>query len=423
MHINLHPRFAQTTAGVEAQALTSACVHCGFCLATCPTYLDTRDERDSPRGRIYLIKELLESGSATSATQTHLDRCLTCRNCETTCPSGMEYAQLLDIGRGLMEDEAPRSVLARAARRGIRLLFSKPKLMRALLLPAQLLRPILPGALREKVPPRQRAGHIPDVTREPANARTMLILEGCVQSAATPLTNAAAKRVMHRLGITLISAPEAGCCGALDYHLGAHDAGLTAMRNNIDAWWPLIENGAEAIISSASGCGAMLVDYGRLLAHDAAYAAKAERISALCKDLSEVVAAQDLSEIAAVNAAGRTKTIAVHTPCTLRHALKQPGHIREILERVGLTTTATEPNTLCCGSAGTYSLLQPARSNRVRDAALESLCEENPDIIATANVGCQLHLQGGLEKNNTACSTRHWIELLDAPTHAAPGRA
>lgn len=411
MHIDLHPRFADTTQGKQAQALTSACVHCGFCLATCPTYLDTRDERDSPRGRIYLVKQLLETGEAGPATQTHLDRCLTCRNCETTCPSGMEYGELLDIGRGLMETEAPRAPLAKFLRLGIRTLFSRPKLLRMLMLPAQGLRPLLPSALKEKVPPFQTAGPVP----QEKQARTMLILEGCVQSAATPLTNAAAKRVLHRLGVSLVSAPRGGCCGALDYHLGAHSSGLNAMRNNIDAWWPAIEAGAEAIVSSASGCGAMLIDYGRLLANDEHYAKKAAHISAMAKDLSEIVAAEDLTPL---NLHRGTETIAVHTPCTLTHALKQTGHVSDILARVGLTATDTEPSTLCCGSAGTYSLLQPARSTRIRKEALVSLREEDPDIIATANVGCQLHLLGGVEANkshNKPCSVKHWIELIDEP--------
>lgn len=412
MHIELHPRFAQTPDGIEAQALTSACVHCGFCLATCPTYLDTRDERDSPRGRIYLIKSLLENGEAGSATQAHLDRCLTCRNCETTCPSGMEYGQLLDIGRGLMEQEAPRSLPDKLQRRAIRFLFSRPNVMRLLLLPAQMLRPLLPAALKEKVPPRQQAGKTPQTTQP----RTMLVLEGCVQSAATPLTNAAAKRVLHRLGITLTSAPRAGCCGALDYHLGAHDPGLDAMRNNIDAWWPHIESGAEAIVSSASGCGAMLIDYGRLLAHDTAYADKAQQISSLCKDLSEVIANEDLSQL---RISPRDDKIAVHTPCTLQHALKQPGHVADILQRTGFNTTETAPDMLCCGSAGTYSLLEPARSQRIREKAVQNLCEENPDIIATANIGCQLHLRGGVDETGNACAVKHWIELLDQPQDTA----
>lgn len=406
MHIELHPRFADTDEGRSAQALTSACVHCGFCLATCPTYLDTRDERDSPRGRIYLIKQLFETGSAGTATQTHLDRCLTCRNCETTCPSGVEYGNLLDIGRGVLEQNTPRSLLSRVKRASIRALFGRPKLLRWLLPPAQWVRPLLPHFLAEKIPPAQTAGTAPTRT----HARKMVVLEGCVQSAATPRTNAAARRVLDQLGITLVSAPQAGCCGALDYHLGAHEPGLAHMRRNIDAWWPLVESGAEAIVSSASGCGALLIDYGRLLADDTGYAAKAARISELAKDLSEIVAAEDLSALC--RAPNDTKpsehTIAVHTPCTLQHALKQPGHVNAILQRVGLTTTQQQPNTLCCGSAGTYSLLQHDRSNRIRTTALQSLCAENPDIIATANVGCQLHLQGG-----TQCTVRHWIELLD----------
>jgi glycolate oxidase iron-sulfur subunit len=408
MHVELHPKFAGTDEGKEARALTSACVHCGFCLETCPTYLDTRDERDSPRGRIYLIKQLLESGSATDATREHLDRCLTCRNCETTCPSGMEYGQLLDIGRGLMEVEAPRSVAQRLVRRALRAVFVRPALLGIGVRLGQWLRPLLPSSLAASVPPRQTPGDTPPADKP----RTMLILEGCVQQAVTPATNAAARRVLDALGISLVAAPRAGCCGALDYHLGAHEAGLNAMRRNIDAWWPWVEDGVEAIISSASGCGAMLEDYGRLLAHDAQYADKARRITELSCDLGEAVAAQDLTPLK--RAPGQAR-VAIHTPCTLTHALGAGHHVEHILNSLGIGLTDTTPDTRCCGSAGTYSLLQRARSERIREVALQSLCAEQPDIIATANVGCQLHLQAA-----APCTVAHWIELIDPARPTGP---
>lgn len=402
MHVELHPRFAGSAEGQTAKALTSACVHCGFCLATCPTYLDSRDERDSPRGRIYLIKHLLESGEASARTQLHLDRCLTCRNCETTCPSGMQYGDLLDIGRGLMEKEVPRPVLSKSLRWLLRFAFSRPQLLAGALAVGQTLRPILPGRLRRRIPPRQLRKALP----KKQHARKMLVLEGCVQRAATPNTNAAARRVLDRLGISLIGAPQAGCCGAVNYHLAAHADGLDNMRRNIDAWWPYIEGGVEAIVSSASGCGAMLVDYGRLLADDPAYAQKAQRVSQLTRDLGEILLHEDLGELSIDTRVGK---IAIHSPCTLQHALQQPELLATLLGRAGFDIALATEKLLCCGSAGTYSILQSAISERLRDKTLQTLTSDKPTLIATANIGCQLHLQSAAE-----VPVVHWIELLDS---------
>lgn len=402
MHVELHPRFAGSAEGQTAKALTSACVHCGFCLATCPTYLDSRDERDSPRGRIYLIKHLLESGEASARTQLHLDRCLTCRNCETTCPSGMQYGDLLDIGRGLIEKEVPRPVLSKSLRWLLRFAFSRPQLLAGALAVGQTLRPILPGRLRRRIPPRQLRKALP----KKQHARKMLVLEGCVQRAATPNTNAAARRVLDRLGISLIGAPQAGCCGAVNYHLAAHADGLDNMRRNIDAWWPYIEGGVEAIVSSASGCGAMLVDYGRLLADDPAYAQKAQRVSQLTRDLGEILLHEDLGELSIDTRVGK---IAIHSPCTLQHALQQPELLATLLGRAGFDIALATEKLLCCGSAGTYSILQSAISERLRDKTLQTLTSDKPTLIATANIGCQLHLQSAAE-----VPVVHWIELLDS---------
>ena len=403
MHVELHPRFAQSAEGQAAKALTAACVHCGFCLATCPTYLDKRDERDSPRGRIYLIKHLLESGEATAQTQLHLDRCLTCRNCETTCPSGMQYGELLDIGRGLMEVEVPRTASARGLRRLLRFGLTRPRLLAPALSLGQWLRPLLPGPLRKKIPPRQARTPVPG--RQ--HARRMLVLEGCVQSAATPNTNDAARRVLDRLGISLVSAPRAACCGAVNYHLAAHADGLDDMRRNIDAWWPYIESGVEALVSSASGCGAMLVDYARLLADDPAYAAKARRVSALTRDLAQILEQEDLRSLEINTDIGK---VAVHPPCTLQHALQQPTLLHTVLQRAGFELAASTGKLLCCGSAGTYSILQPAASERLRETMLDTLTTDQPALIVTANIGCQLHLQAA-----SGVPVVHWIELLDNP--------
>tara|TARA_R110000823_G_scaffold132777_7_gene261292 strand:- start:26827 stop:28038 length:1212 start_codon:yes stop_codon:yes gene_type:complete len=402
MHVKLHPELEDNPQAQHAAALASACVHCGFCLETCPTYLDARDERDSPRGRIYLVAQLLESASAGSATRTHLDRCLTCRGCETTCPSGVEYGQILDIGRALVEDAAHRPADSRAARWLLRTLFTRHWLLQPALRCAQLLRPLLPAKLRSQVPPRQSSGARPGQQ----HSRRMLMLAGCVQRAATPRTNAAAQRVLNRLGITLFAAPSAGCCGALNYHLAAHADGLDDIRRNIDAWWPHIEQGVEAIVSSASGCGAMLADYGRLLASDPLYAEKAERVSALSRDLADVVSNEDLSSLIPEKNRGK---VALHTPCTLTHAQQLPQLLEQMLRRAGITLAATRDSHLCCGSAGTYSILQPQAAARLRDKKLSALGVDHPSLIATANVGCQLHLQTAAD-----IPVKHWIELLDS---------
>lgn len=403
MHVELHPRFSGTPEGEAAKTLTGACVHCGFCLTTCPTYLDKRDERDSPRGRIYLIKHLLESGEAGEQTQLHLDRCLTCRNCETACPSGMQYGELLDIGRGLMEQEAPRPVVSRGFRWLLRFVLSRPGLIGAALAVGQTVRPLLPDRLRRKIPPRQAPKPLP----KPEHARKMLVLEGCVQRAATPNTNAVARRVLDKLGISLISAPEAGCCGAVNYHLAAHDDGLDDMRRNIDAWWPHIQNGAEAIVSSATGCGAMLVDYGRLLANDPAYAEKARQVTLLTRDLAQILEKEDLHKLVINTEIGK---VAVHPPCTMQHALQQPMLLDTVLRKAGFNIASTTEKLLCCGSAGTYSILQSETSERLRQTMLSALGSDQPALIATANIGCQMHLQAA-----AGIPVMHWIELLDSP--------
>ena len=409
MHVELHPHYRGTSQGESAKDYLSACVHCGFCLATCPTYLDSQDERDSPRGRIYLIKQLLESGSASQSTQTHLDRCLTCRSCETTCPSGVEYGALVDIGRDLVEQQVARPLTARLIRWLIRKIISTPALFGTLLKAGQFFRPVVPGVLRKKIPVKQKL----QLNAPGQHSRTMLILEGCVQSAATPNTNAAAQRVLHRLGISLVSVNRAGCCGAVNYHLSAHKDGLDDMRRNIDAWWPSIEPGsspcAEAIVSSASGCGSMLVDYGKLLAHDPSYAHKAKRVSELSKDISEILLKEDLRQLKLdQDSVGRTGKVAVHTPCTLQHALNLPDAIPRILEGAGFELADTTETQLCCGSAGTYSMLQADISARLLDNKIQALNIGQPAVIVTGNVGCQLQLG-----TKSTIPVHHWIELLD----------
>lgn len=402
MQTSLTPDILDTTAGREADAILRSCVHCGFCTATCPTYQLLGDELDGPRGRIYLIKQMLEGQPAGRETQRHLDRCLTCRACETTCPSGVRYGRLADIGRAVAERRIQRPWTERAYRRLLRAVIPHAARFGALLRVGQALRPLLPTALRAKLPARQAAGDWP----APRHARRMLVLAGCAQSSATPNTNAAAARVLDRLGISLLVAPEAGCCGALSHHMSAEHEARDFMRRNIDAWWPHVEQGIEAIVMTASGCGVMVKDYGALLRDDPAYAAKAARISALTRDLSEVLAAEDLDRLRRAPVSRRR--IAFHAPCTLQHGQKLTGAVEGLLSRLGYELAEVRDSHLCCGSAGSYSLLQPELSLRLRDAKIEALQSGRPDAIATANVGCQLHLAGA-----GGVPVVHWIELVD----------
>jgi glycolate oxidase iron-sulfur subunit len=389
----------------EADRVLRSCVHCGFCNATCPTYQLLGDERDGPRGRIYLMKELLESrdddDQVTHETQTHLDRCLSCRNCETTCPSGVEYHKLLDIGRAEVDRRVGRSAKERALRYGLRKALVEPRRFQALLALGQTFRPLAPTSLKAKIPPRaSRAGR----TAPAAHTRRMLVLEGCVQPGLSPNTNDAATRVLDRLGIALSSAPAAGCCGAIDYHLNAQEAGRERMRANIDAWWPHVEAGTEAIVQTASGCGAFVKEYGEMLADDPRYADKAKRISALAKDLVEILRDEDL-EALTIHGDAR---LAFHCPCTLQHAQKLGGAVESVLGRLGFTLSPVRDPHLCCGSAGTYSITQPALATQLRDDKLDALEAGHPEQIVTANIGCQTHLAGA-----GRTPVRHWIEIVD----------
>ncbi|MEQ6888946.1 glycolate oxidase subunit GlcF [Halomonas sp. CS7] len=394
----------------EADRVLRTCVHCGFCNATCPTYQLLGDERDGPRGRIYLMKEMLESPEddtqVTEETRLHLDRCLTCLNCETTCPSGVEYHKLLNIGRAEIERRVPRKPADRALRFGLRKALVEPARFKALLKLGQTFRPLVPGALANKMPPTPvDAGARPEGKR---HARQMLILEGCVQPGLSPNTNAATARVLDRLGIGLTPAPEAGCCGAVDFHLNAQAAGRARMRANIDAWWPHIAPasgaGVEAIVQTASGCGAFVKEYAEMLADDPDYAEKAERVSALARDLVEVLRDEDLSALEAKE----SRRLAFHCPCTLQHAQKLSGAVEQVLRGFGFTLTPVQDAHLCCGSAGTYSVTQPALATELRDNKLDALEAGNPEVIVTANIGCQTHLAGA---NRTP--VRHWIEIVD----------
>jgi glycolate oxidase iron-sulfur subunit len=398
-----------TPRGAEADAILRRCVHCGFCLATCPTYNLLGDELDSPRGRIYLMKQMLEGAPVTRRTQLHLDRCLTCRACETTCPSGVEYGKLVDIGRAVLAEKVAR----RPGERLRRWLFARTlvsrRLFGAALALGRVARVLLPAPLARKIPARRPEGAWP-ATR---HARRMIVLTGCVQPSIAPSINAAAARVLDRLGISLVDVPEAGCCGAVPFHLDDQADGLAHARAAIDAWWPHMESGAEAIVITASGCGTMVKDYGHLLRNDSAYAARAARVSALAKDVSEVVAGEREKLIAVLGAAARdaarkTRRIAFHSPCSLQHGQRINGVVESILADAGFALTAVADAHLCCGSAGTYSLLQPQISKALLRNKVRALESGDPELVATANIGCLAHIQSG-----ASLPVVHWIELLD----------
>lgn len=406
MQTSIIQELLHTPDGQEADRILRACTHCGFCTATCPTYQLLGDERDGPRGRIYLIKQVLEGHQPTRKTQIHLDRCLTCRACETTCPADVAYARLADIGRNLVAQQVPRPWPQRLLRWGLRSLVGHRRRFALLMFCGRLLRPLLPARLESTIPRRQRAGAWPQAT---AHARTMLALAGCVQPATTPQTNAAAARVLAKLDIALIEVPNAGCCGALPQHLSAPEQARACARRNINAWWPYIENGAEALVMTASGCGAQVLEYGHLLRDEPAYAAKAKRVSEITRDLSEILAGELADkQVPAVDGRDAARTIAYHPPCTLQNAAGLNDHVAPILRRAGYRLVPVADRHLCCGSAGTYSILEPQLANRLRRDKLDNLEEHGPEAIVTANVGCQLHLAAAAD-----VPVRHWIELLD----------
>jgi len=410
MQTNLAPEFKGTPEGTAAEAILRKCVHCGFCTATCPTYQLLGDELDGPRGRIYLMKQVLEGAPVTRKTQLHLDRCLTCRNCESTCPSGVQYAHLLDIGRAIVERKVERPAGEKAVRWALKAGMTSPLFAPAMKL-GQMVRPLVPGALRAKVPaaPGPRARLWP--TRE--HPRKVLMLLGCVQPSMMPNINSATARVLDAAGIQTLVADGAGCCGAVKTHLGDADGGRADMRRNIDAWWPLVDGltsqgQVEAIVMNASGCGVTVKDYGHALADDPAYAEKARRISALTRDLSELLP-ELVGPLKSRLGTRKTRKLAFHPPCTLQHGQQLRGGVEQHLAELGFEIgLAAEESHLCCGSAGTYSVLQPELSTRLRDRKLGHLQAVQAEAIVSANIGCIQHLQSG-----TATPVKHWVEVLD----------
>ena len=411
MQTNLAPEYQGTVDGQAAEAILRKCVHCGFCTATCPTYQILGDELDGPRGRIYLMKQVLEGAEPTRATQMHLDRCLTCRNCESTCPSGVDYGHLVDIARKLVDAKVPRPASESALRWALKEGLPSPLFAPAMKL-GQLVRPLLPAALQNKIPAPQNAGAWPTRT----HARKVLMLAGCVQPSMSPNINTATARVLDAAGIQTVVAPKAGCCGAVKFHLNDQDGGMDSMRANIDAWWPYIDpqsdSGVEAIVMNASGCGVTVKEYGHILRNDPQYAAKAARVSELTRDLSEML--PDLVDtLRSKLKAGSKDKLVFHPPCTLQHGQKLRGGVEQHMAALGFEVrVAANEAHLCCGSAGTYSVLNPEISYQLRDRKLGNLQAGTNETIISANIGCITHLQSG-----TKTPVRHWIEVLDAALH------
>ena len=409
MQTTLAAAIKNTPQGREADSILRSCVHCGFCLATCPTYQLLGDELDSPRGRIYLMKQVLEGGPVTADTQLHLDRCLTCRSCETTCPSGVQYSRLLDIGRAIVEERVERPRWVALKRYVLRKILPHRRRFALALGVARWMRGVLPTEIRSRIP-EQLPGKPPQWPTL-RHTRKVVLLEGCVQPTLAPEVNLAAARVLDRLGISVVRIAAAGCCGAVAQHLSAHEETLRQLKNNVDAVWPHIQLGAEAVVMAASACTAMLTDYAHLLRADPDYAQRAERISTLARDLSEVVLTEKQALGAALRARGENAQpgpkVAFQSPCTLQHALKVRGPVESLLEQAGFTLTHVPDSHLCCGSAGTYSILQPELSARLLSAKVAALEQGQPTLIATANIGCHMHIRSG-----TALPVRHWVELI-----------
>ena len=399
MQTRISSEYKETASGQDADRILRNCVHCGFCTATCPTYQILGDELDSPRGRIYLIKQVMEGKQVTTKTLRHLDRCLTCRSCETTCPSGVEYAHLLDIGRALVEKQVRRPLHQQLQRFLLRKILIQPTIFKVMVHLIRLLRPFLPRHWRIHSNDKK----ITEPTRVTKHEKSVILLEGCVQPTLSPDINTASKIILDKCGFNVVTLPQVKCCGAISQHLNANEEALQIMRNNIDAWWPQIETDCKAIISNASGCGVTLKEYANYFKHDELYKEKAEKVSELTKDISELI---DNSTIESLKLPKNIK-IAFHAPCTLQHGLKLKDSVEQLLQQLGFELHDVPEQHLCCGSAGTYSILQPAISERLKQNKLANLSRANPEYIVTANIGCLHHLQSG-----TSVPVKHWVEIV-----------
>ena len=403
MQTTINKALENTPEGLEAERILRSCVHCGFCTATCPTYRLLGDELDGPRGRIYLIKGLLEGKEASDKTQIHLDRCLTCLACETSCPSGVEYGHLLDIGRQLINKKVRRTPIERSYRYLIRKILPYPGRFSFFLGLGRGIRFILPGKYRQMVPENKRS----KITESGKHTRKMILFSGCVQPSLSPEINCATTHLLNKLGIESISSHGEVCCGAINHHMAVDDSGLSFIKNNIDAWWPYIEEGIEAIVISASGCGAMIKDYGYILRNDTDYKDKAHQVSLMAKDVAEIIVAEEIETLGKL-LKGNSRRIAFQNPCSLQHGQKIKDETEVLFQKLGYQIENIEDANQCCGSAGTYSLLQTELSEKLRRKKISALEAVKPDVILTANIGCQLHLQQATE-----IPVKHWIEILE----------
>lgn len=404
MQTKLAPWIRDTPEGELAEDILRRCVHCGFCQATCPTYQELGDELDSPRGRIYLIKQMLEGAEVGHSTQLHLDRCLTCRNCETTCPSGVEYGKLIDIGRAVVAERVERPLHVRLFRAALRQGINSPLFSPAMSL-GRIMRPLLPAGLRSKLQPLPPSRPLPQ--NPGRHVRQVIMLQGCVQPAMMPAIDEATIRVLDTVGIGTRVVPGSGCCGAVNLHLDAQEQALEQMRANVDVWWPLLESGqVECIVSNASGCGAMLREYAHHLQHDSAYAHRATALADAVRDISELLAphAAELGR----RIGGIEGRYVFHPPCTLQHWQKLRGITEQVLRDLGFQLLPFAESHLCCGSAGTYAFTQKELSQSLRERKVGHIEAAGPDAIVSSNIGCISHLQGG-----TGLPVRHWVEVLD----------
>jgi glycolate oxidase iron-sulfur subunit len=404
-----------------SERILRACVHCGFCTATCPTYVLLGDELDSPRGRIYLLKNMLEQGGPVAPeTVTHIDRCLSCLACMTTCPSGVNYMHLVDHGRRHIERHYRRPLAERALRRLLGRLLTRPRELRLALHAARAAKPfamLLPQRLRPALDlapttlPRPPAVARPQIY--PARGerrRRVALLPGCAQQALAPEINEATVRLLTRLGAEVVIAPKSGCCGALTHHLGQEGRALAFARANIDAWQQAAaESGLDAVVANASGCGTMLKDYGFLLRTDAAYADKAAGIAGMARDVSELVI--DLPLPALADGPHRGLRVAYHSACSLQHGQRIEREPQALLAAAGFEVVDVPEGHLCCGSAGTYNLLQPQLASALRERKLGNIASTRADVVATGNIGCITQLAAG-----AAIPIVHTVELLDWAT-------
>ncbi|MFV1984294.1 MAG: glycolate oxidase subunit GlcF [Thiohalomonadales bacterium] len=381
-----------------ADRILRSCVHCGFCTATCPTYQLLGNELDSPRGRIYLIKQVLEGDIITQKTQLHLDRCLTCRACETICPSSVEYGHLLDIGRKYVDTKIKRPLLDRVKRKILISILPYPKRFSLLFNLTCYFNFLLPAQLKLTRPTKFKNYKFPN-----KHSRKMILLSGCVQPTLAPQINTATKQLFNKLDIDLIEIPHVNCCGAVTHHLSEEKKTITTIKTNIDKWWPFIQSGIEAIVINASGCSVMVKDYGFIMQADHVYSEKARIVSSLCKDISEILQETDLTPFKNNN----NTRIAFHSPCTLQHGMKLNGLVENILKTAGYQLTTIKDKHLCCGSAGTYSILQSTISNQLAVNKINNIEADFPELIVTANIGCLHHLQ-----NKSTLQVKHWVELF-----------